>query len=244
VSGLLYAWVGGSGNGETGQGTQRGQGRWIGPADWDDVTNPNDKTTRQWARDNNATGFYRPEDLHQDLSYTGDGVRLYWTNTGNDGSRNWAETLSMIDPDPTTSASLPVVQTFVEGNQRFNSHDNLEVQPHTGVVYVIEDDQYGEIWACLPDGGDENLQSDGCVSILSVIDPAAEPTGFIFDGTGRRAFVNLQHGEQPAALLDFESNRVTGQTDDLLMIEGFKVEGVPGKFPAWTADLLIRTNNR
>jgi hypothetical protein len=89
-------------------------------------------------------------------------------------------------------------------------------------VYVIEDDNFGEIWACLPDGGDRDLASDGCVSMLTINDPAAEPTGFIFDGTGEVAYYNVQHGEQPAVLLDFVSNPVNGQTDDLIKITGFK----------------------
>jgi hypothetical protein len=50
------------------------------------VANSNDRTTRQGAHANNATGFSRPKDLHQDLSFTGEGVRLCWTNTRNDES--------------------------------------------------------------------------------------------------------------------------------------------------------------
>ncbi|MGH8613511.1 MAG: hypothetical protein ACREYF_16215, partial [Gammaproteobacteria bacterium] len=50
----------------------------------------------------------------------------------------------------------------------------------------------------------------------------AEPTGFIFDGTGKVAFYNMQHGQQPAALLDFTSNPVDGTTDDLIKITGWK----------------------
>jgi hypothetical protein len=64
----------------------------------------------------------------------------------------------------------------------------------------------------------------GSKSRARVVDPEAEPTGFIFDGTGRVAFLILQHGEQPEALLNFESNPVNGRTDDLLRITGFKVK--------------------
>ncbi|MFN7966642.1 MAG: hypothetical protein U0V87_13245 [Acidobacteriota bacterium] len=242
ASGTLYAWVGGSGSGETGQGTQRGAGRWIGPADWDDPSNPNDKSSTQWARDNNATGFYRPEDLHIDSGYTGAGVRVLWNNTQNEDSQHYGETLSLTDSDPDSSASKPVVQTFVEGNVRFNQPDNLDIQPKTGIVYVIEDHPFGEIYACLRDGADQDLQSDGCVPMLSVIDPDSEPTGFIFDGTGTRAYLHIQHGQQPASLLDFDSNPVNGQTDDLIVIEGFKTDNVPAQFPAWTVDYLIKLN--
>jgi len=57
-----------------------------------------------------------------------------------------------------------------------------------------------------------------------VVDPKAEPTGFVFDGTGRVAFVNIQHGEEPASLLDFNSDPVNGFTDDLLMVTGFELD--------------------
>jgi hypothetical protein len=57
--------------------------------------------------------------------------------------------------------------------------------------------------------------------MLSVTDPEAEPTGFIFDGSGKKAFYILQHGQQPGTLLDFTSNPVDGQTDDLIQITGF-----------------------
>ena len=88
-------------------------------------------------------------------------------------------------------------------------------------LWLTEDAQFGEIWACLPDGTDRDLSSDGCVAMLSVSDPSAEPTGFIFDGTGRAAFYIAQHGQQPAGLLDFTSNPIDGQTDDLIKITGF-----------------------
>ena len=114
-----------------------------------------------------------------------------------------------------------MAQRFVEGDTRFNSHDNLDIHPITGHVYIVEDDQFGEIYACLPDGADRDLKSDGCVAMLSITDPEAEPTGFIFDGTGQKAFYILQHGQQPDALLDFTSNPVDGQTDDLIQITGF-----------------------
>lgn len=208
-----------------GQAMERGAARWIGPVDWDDVNNANDKTSRQWALDNNATGFYRPEDLHADWTYTGQGVKVLWTNTGVESGRNYAEVMSMVEPEPLSAASVVEVQRFIEGDTRANSFDNLDIQPKTGNVYVIEDHDYGEIWACLQDGGDRNLQSDGCVSAASVVDPDGEPTGFIFDASGKTAYVIVQHGECPAALLDMNSNPVNGCTDDVIKITGFEVRG-------------------
>jgi hypothetical protein len=104
------------------------------------------------------------------------------------------------------------------------NHDNLDIQPGTHNVYIIEDADFGEAWACLPDGGDRDLASDGCVSMLTVNDAEAEPTGFIFDGTGTVAYYIVQHGEQPGSLLDFGSNPVNGETDDLIKITGFAVK--------------------
>ena len=60
--------------------------------------------------------------------------------------------------------------------------------------------------------------------MLSVNDAKAEPTGFIFDGTGSAAFYMVQHGEQPESLQDMTSNPVNGETDDLIRITGFKVK--------------------
>ena len=57
--------------------------------------------------------------------------------------------------------------------------------------------------------------------MLTVNDLLAEPTGFIFDGTGETAFYIVEHGEQPPSLLDFPSNPVNGRTDDLIKITGF-----------------------
>jgi hypothetical protein len=62
------------------------------------------------------------------------------------------------------------------------------------------------------------------VKVLTLIDPQSEPSGFIFDGTGKTAFYHVQHGEQPSELLDYSSNPMNGETDDLIRIDGFKVQ--------------------
>jgi secreted PhoX family phosphatase len=164
ANGTLYALRIQSGSSTYGQGFQRGTGVWIGPVSTADPTLG--VSSRQWAINNNATGYYRPEDLHGDPTFAGPGVRVFWTNTGNASAQFYAETLQMVDPAPESSASDPAVQTFVEGYPRFASHDNLDVNPVTGHVYVIKDDEHGDIWACLPDVTDNNLVSDGCVTLL------------------------------------------------------------------------------
>lgn len=114
-----------------------------------------------------------------------------------------------------------VANRFIDGDSRFNSLDNLAFNPISGHLYVIEDHSFGEVFACLPDGKDRDIKSDGCISILSVIDPDAEPTGFVFDGTGKVAFMIVQHGQTPKVLNDYASNPVDGKTDDLIRITGF-----------------------
>lgn len=73
-------------------------------------------------------------------------------------------------------------------------------------------------------GDDRHLTIDGCVRVLSITDPDAEPSGFIFDGTGEVAYYHVQHGQQFDELRDFDSNKVDGRTDDLIKITGFKVK--------------------
>ena len=200
---------------------QFGQGCEIGNGAWVEVSASNAPTD---ADQLGATGYYRPEDLHKDPTYNGDGVRFCWTNTGNRGASNWAETMCAVDSAPLeplatgNDGRTVIVNRFVEGDQDFNSHDNLAIQPITGIVYVIEDHPNGDIFACLPDGNDRDVKTDGCVKILSVKDSSAEPTGFEFDASGTIAYLAIQHsadGNMP--LVD------DYRTDDVLKITGFKI---------------------
>jgi len=178
--------------------------------------------------------------------YHGEGVRFCWTNTGRSRAGHYGAIVCGVDlvpyPDTPTHFKDPktgrrylasggttkehvttaTINRFVEGDQRFNAPDNLAFQPLTGTMYVTEDAKFGEVFACLPDGNDRDLKSDGCISVLSVIDPRAEPAGFIFDATGKTAYVMIQHGEQATSLLDMMSNRMNGYTDDLIKITGFE----------------------
>jgi len=126
-----------------------------------------------------------------------------------------------VDRAPDTASATErtvVVNRFVEGDTDFNSFDNLAFQPHTGALYVIEDHNNGDVFACLRDGADRDIKTDGCVKMLSVKDSSAEPTGFIFDASGTRAYVSIQHSN------DGNMPLVDGyQTDDVLMITGFKL---------------------
>lgn len=205
-------------------GTQQyGQGCEIGNAAWVLV---NAATARADANAAGATGYYRPEDLHEDPMFRDEtnpqAVRFCWTNTGNEAASNYAEVVCGVDSAPLTASATQrtvVVNRFVEGDTDFNSFDNLDFQPHTGNLYVIEDHDNGDVFACLPDGADRDIKTDGCVKILSVKDSSAEPTGFIFDATGTTAYVSIQHSDDTLMPL------VDGYgTDDVIKITGFKVK--------------------
>ena len=118
---------------------QYGQGCEIGNAAWLPV---NASTVRADAYAKDATGYYRPEDLHQDLMYMNsanpEAVRFCWTNTGNEDAINFAEVICGVDTKPLIAAATQrtiVVNRFVEGDMDFNSFDNLEFQPKTGNLY-------------------------------------------------------------------------------------------------------------
>jgi len=203
---------------------QFGQGCEIGNGAWVPV---NAATARIDADANGATGYYRPEDLHQDPVYQGEGVRFCWTNTGNKGASNYGEIICGIDSDPLVAdinTRTVIVNRFLEGDPDMNQPDNLAFQPKTGNVYVIEDNPNGDVFACLPDGADRDIKSDGCVKILSLKDPSAEPTGFEFTGDGKTAFVSIQHSNDDLMPL-FDEFR----TDDIVKITGFKIKKSFGK---------------
>jgi secreted PhoX family phosphatase len=111
-----------------------------------------------------------------------------------------------------------------------NQPDNLEIQPRTGIYYVIEDtpsidwtgdgvreSHPGEVWACLPDGKDDNLLTDGCVRVVSVATQGSEPTGFIFEASGKKAYLNVQHSPDDPSTPAVDE----GTSDEMLEIRGF-----------------------
>lgn len=202
---------------------QYGQGCEIGNGTWIPVTAANARDDADAA---GATGYYRPEDLHADPMYAGPGVRFCWTNTGREAAGNYGEVICGIDSEPMTADDLRatvVVNRFVEGDVDFNSVDNLAFQPYTGNLYVIEDHDNGDIFACLPDGADRNIKSDGCVKILSVKDQSAEPTGFAFSGDGSTAFLAVQHSDDSLCAGGTDCGDVDDYgTDDIVRITGFR----------------------
>lgn len=226
---------------------QFGQGCEIGEGAWVKVDPANMRTS---AFEKSATGFYRPEDGHFDPKYKGDGVKFCWTNTGNNSGSNHGEVVCLIDTLPegtgektidnpavnghgltyladTTQSkgfAVAIANRAVEGDSDFNQPDNLAFQPITGNMYVIEDNPFGDVWACLPDGADRDIKTDGCVKVLSVRDSSAEPTGFTFTGDGKTAYVHVQHSSDAACVAATDCASNDGYpTDDLIKITGFKI---------------------
>lgn len=196
---------------------QVGQGCEVGNASWFEVDPDN---ARVEANAGGATGYYRPEDMHLDRMYSDaenpEAVRFCWTNTGRTSSGQVGEVVCGVDSAPLAASEelTVVVNRFVEGDQDFNAPDNFAFQPVTGIAYVIEDDSDGDVWACLPDGGDRDIKTDGCVRMLSIAIQGAEPTGFSFSNDGTRAYLSIQHA---GGSVLFDGN----DTDDLIVIEGF-----------------------
>lgn len=238
VSGNVYAYQASCQPATSSSFPQYGQGCEIGQGAWVRITDA--ANARAEADLKGATGYYRPEDGHFDPVYTGSGFRFCWTNTGNEGAKNYGEVLCMVDSNPmgsgekvnskngfayladsTQSKGYAVAEAnrFVEGDTDFNSVDNLAFQPVTGNMYVIEDHNNGDIFACLPDGADRDIKTDGCVKMLSVKDTSAEPTGFMFTADGKTAYMVVQHSDDGnmAKVDDYG-------TDDVIKITGFKVK--------------------
>ncbi len=225
-----------------GQGCEIGEGAWV-------KVDPG--SLRTSAHNAGATGYYRPEDLHFDLSYAGAGAKFCWTNTGNASGKNYGEVVCITDTLPegtgekivtdktkngfgltyladsaqTNGFAVAVANRALEGDPDLNQPDNLAFQPKVSNMYVIEDNPFGDIWACLPDGKDRDIKSDGCVKLLSVRDGSAEPTGYIFTGDGKAAYLHIQHSNDTACTAGTDcANNDDYPTDDLIKITGFKTK--------------------
>jgi len=247
VAGNVYAYQASCQSRTSSSFPQFGQGCEIGEGAWVKVDPVNLRTS---AFEKSATGFYRPEDGHFDPMYTGPGVKFCWTNTGNSSAQNYGEVVCLIDSNPAGTGektvnnpdvnshgltyladsgqsegfAVAVANRVLEGDSDLNQPDNLAFQPVTGNMYVIEDNPFGDIWACLPDGADRDIKTDGCVKILSVRDSSAEPTGFAFTGDGRTAYVHIQHSKDTACVDGSDcANNDDYATDDLIRITGFKI---------------------
>ena len=240
ASGRLFGLKVGS-NGDNGQGTEIGQGIWaeVLPATYADASGNIVVRSAQTAL--KFTGYYRPEDMDLDPIAAARGeVRACWANTGrmsNGGnstvetSSNYGEVMCLTDVKNAAVAGfgVPTVRRFIAGNRDANYFDNIAFQPHTGRVVLLEDGEVevvkkdgtkelrgNDLWICLPDGADADVQSDGCVRFASIRDTSAEPSGFIFLSSGEEALVHIQHRAANDAL-------GKGNHGALVKISGFKV---------------------
>jgi secreted PhoX family phosphatase len=172
--------------------------------------------------------------------------RACWANTGRkshndsslvENSGVESEIMCLVENPPSTavpappSGTIPTVERFLTGSEERAMYDNVAFQPHTGNLVVLEDGPVNvvtslnppkselrgnDLWICLPDGADDDALSDGCVRFASIRDTSAEPSGFIFLGSGEEAFVNIQH----RACNDSIDK---GHRGALVKISGFKV---------------------
>ena len=230
ASGSVYVMRLGLRNNATdfGQGSQTGAGKWIAlTSTLPNATNRYNLAAQAIAA-GGYTGYYRPEDIDLDPAAFADGrIRMCWNNTGNDSQQNWGETLCLQD-SPTAANGFPTnhrpeVQPFVIGNPELRMPDNLDFQPGTGILYVLMDASTAaeggttndSVWACLPDGADTDLLSDGCVRVLNSLDGAAEWTGIQFLGDGKSFLINHQHRTQ--------DGRAEPETTDMLQVSGLSV---------------------
>jgi len=189
-----------SGNTDYGQGSNTGLGTWVEIAN---AANPGTRLRTETAS-LKLSGYYRPEDIDIDLKALANGnVRFCGVNTGNESEdRNWGEVVCFTDgtlEQALANAAIPEAQLFVVGTPEQAMMDNVAYQPKTGNWIFMEDGDGPEIgrnndmWSCLEDSDDDDGLSDGCVRIATLNDLNAEWTGGIFDATGRRFFVSVQH---------------------------------------------------
>jgi hypothetical protein len=206
VSGKVYGLRLGkrSDNSDYGQGSNTGLGTWVEVADVSDL--------RAAAKTLTLTGYYRPEDADIDLKSLAHGkVRFCANNTGNElTDRNWGETICVTDgslAEAAANTAIPEVQFLVVGWQDFAMMDNIAYQPGRG-NWIIHEDGDGpsidnpnrrnnDLWACLEDGDDADTLTDGCIRVATLNDlhgeEGAEWTGGVFNASGTRFFVSVQH---------------------------------------------------
>ena len=198
VSGAIYGLRLGkrSGNTDYGQGTELGLGTWI------PIPPASDPDLRAQAAALKLTGYYRPEDFDVDRAAEADGsVRFCAANTGNEGNDHlWGNAICVTDgalADALANTATPDVSLLVSGTPQLAMMDNVAYQPKRGNWILHEDgDQLqgnNDLWDCLDDGADADELSDGCVRIATLRDLNAEWTGGVFDASGRRFFVSVQH---------------------------------------------------
>jgi hypothetical protein len=245
VSGTNYALATSCTNGfQAGQGCEIGSGRWRTLAAVAAATGTDTgllRIGRESADVAQAVGYYRPEDMHEDPLFSDplnpNALRFCFANTGEASSQNYGEVQCAIDSNITAAPNSNTVRInrLIEGNPQLNQPDNLEFHPTNGLLYVIEDNPNGDVWACLQDGADTDIKSDGCVLVFKLSSTSAEPTGFQFLPNGNEAIFIAQHTNDAAMPL-FDDYT----TDDLVRLTGFNATNASIDFGQRQESLLKR----
>ncbi len=190
--------------------TDYGQGNEFGRGTWIPVTGAAPLNLRSAGATLKLTSYYRPEDLAIDEKALALGnVRFCGNNTGDDtpgGDNHFGETMCITDGTlaqaaNTLTLSTPEYQPLVIGNVDFAMMDNIAYQPGKGNWLIHEDGEgpvaspprNNDIWSCLDDGADKDNLADACVKVMTLNDLTAESTGGVFDATGTRYFLSVQH---------------------------------------------------
>jgi secreted PhoX family phosphatase len=106
------------------------------------------------------------------------------------------------------NGATPEVQLLVVGSPGLAMPDNVAYQPGRGnwIIHEDADTRYlrphnNDLRACLPDGADPDLLSDECIRVATLNDLDSEWTGGIFDASGTRFFVTVQHNVSGAGVV-------------------------------------------
>jgi len=185
------------------RGSNNGQGNNTGLGVWVMIPNSDNANLRAAGTGLGLSGFYRPEDADLDKRALNAGtVRFCVNNTGNETDNNYGETICINDgplSESTTNVANPDLQFFILGNPQFAMMDNIAYNGERNFWALNEDGEgptvghNNDIWACSQDGSDFDLLADSCARFASLNDLNAESTGGLFDGSGRKYYVSIQH---------------------------------------------------
>jgi len=183
-----------------------GQGREFGLATWIALPGGTNPDLENQGAAAGLTGYYRPEDADLDLGALKQGlIRFCGSDTGDETHHLYGQVVCITDgtlSQATGNTATPEIQPFEIGgtSEGINMPDNVAYQPGRGNWIIHEDAETtfefphnNDLWDCLPDGKDQDLLSDGCVRVATLNDLTAEWTGGIFDASGTRFFVSIQH---------------------------------------------------
>ncbi len=116
------------------------------------------------------------------------GLRVGGSGHNGQGSQyalgSWVEVPAAADPDLRTQA---VPLGLQPGRGNWVIHEDADTNT------ALQGPHNNDLWDCLPDGTDPDLQSDGCIRIATLNDLTAEWTGGIFDASGTHFYVSVQH---------------------------------------------------